>query len=96
MLRARDPGIDGRILAGTLDPTLPLVVVTDMVRAAVSGPDPGVQSETTGPFTVRWSTAAATGRLVLTAEQLASLQPAGLSTGRPRWLGQIGVRRGPL
>lgn len=86
LLRARFPGIDGRITSGDLDPYVAVMVCAGMVKRALVTPDDGVsqESETAGPFTRSQSFANPMRTVFLTAADtllILGYQP-GAITGR--------------
>lgn len=75
MVRGRFPDLAARMSAGTLDPMVVGGVVVNMVLRVLRNPD-GLRSETVGPFTRSWDTATAAGLLVLSDDDLATLEPS--------------------
>lgn len=74
IIRNRVPNIDARLADGTLDPILVAGVIASMVVRVAQRPA-GVQSESTGPFSVTYANAAS--GLAITDDELALLTPVG-------------------
>lgn len=75
--RARQAGldVDAAIAAGTLDPTVAALTVTNMVLRVLRNPQ-GLRGETTGPFSRQYDTSAAAGLLVVTDYDLDAVTTA--------------------
>lgn len=69
IIRALKPDIDALILAGTMDPDLPKMVVCGMVKRALKTPDAGegvgTQQQTAGPFSQSFTYTNPDGNLYL-------------------------------
>lgn len=74
LLRAHDPDVDARVDSGRLHEDVVVSVVVEMVIRVLANPQ-RLDSETTGPFTPRWNVDNASGRLQVTAGDLAQLRP---------------------
>jgi hypothetical protein len=76
LIRVRVPGVDDRVEAGDLDPTLPEMVAVDMVLRAMRRPA-GVKSvtDTVGPYThsESYADAVSSGLLSLSGDELGLL-----------------------
>lgn len=83
LLRSKAPDIDARITSGALDPALAVAAVVGMVWRVADRPQPGLRSETRGPFSRSWDSTAAGSQLQVLAEDLA-LVSAPATSGTPR------------
>lgn len=80
-IRSHFPTVDSRIAAGTLDPDIPRLVSTEMVKRALTPPAEGMEgvaqaSGTTGPFTTQFTYSNPDGALYLSKEDRRMLSPA--------------------
>lgn len=88
IIRARRPGIDSLISAGTVSGDLVALAVTNMVLRVLRNPN-GLRAETVGPFSRTYDTTYAAGLLVLSADDESLLSPVaqeGKASGPVRML----------
>lgn len=76
MLRGQRPLIDQQIREGKISRDMAALAVTNMVLRVLRNPS-GLRSETVGPFSRSWDTTTAAGLLVVTADDLALVEPNG-------------------
>jgi hypothetical protein len=86
LLRARFPGLDSQVAAGTMDRNILTMVVAGMVKRAMVAPAEGIsqESEGIGPFTHSQTYANPMGNVFLTAADLTLIlgyQPTAMSVG---------------
>ena len=79
VLRSRFKTIDARVTSGALDGDLPRLVAVQMVKRVLENPASTVESETAGPFTVRYRDVA--DLLTLTDAEIRLLVPASKRAG---------------
>jgi hypothetical protein len=91
LIRKKQPDIDARIAAGTLDPLLAQLVAVQMVIRVLRNLD-GVRQETVGPSSITYDMSQAVGQLVVTDDDLATLAPA--PTGNGVGVGTVRVGAG--
>lgn len=92
ILTRRLPTLQGRIDAGTVDVDVVTYVVCEMVLRALRNPE-GYTQEATGPFSASRDVNVASGRVTVTAEELALLSASPtprvgtirVSTPLPTW-----------
>lgn len=76
VIRARFPGIDGQVTAGSVDADTLTMVVANMVKRALVAPDDGVsqESEGVGPYSHSQTFANPLRNVFLTAAELVLIQ----------------------
>lgn len=92
MIRARYPGIDARIAAGTVDGDVVALVAAAMVLRVLRNPA-GLRAKTVGPFSYTYDTTVAAGLLAISADEAGMLVPV---TVGARGVGTIRVTAGMM
>lgn len=92
ILRRRVTDLDARVASGDVGADLVALVVARMVLRVMQSPAGGVKSQTVGPYSVTYDTAAAARHLVLDPDDLALLAPVPSTPTSP--VGSIRLRPG--
>lgn len=87
LIREHSPGIDARITAENLAPTLATGICVRVVQRYMANPTQAA-ARTTGPFTVSWSGANTRG-LWITEDELATLNGPATASTTARGVGSV-------
>lgn len=74
LLRRAVSGLDTLVSSGAVDATLVTMVVTNAVLRVMQNPA-GVTQQTAGPEAASWTGARAAGKVVITADEIATILP---------------------